>query len=83
MNTIKKLLGFVWIALAPLLVVFMFMQAIEKVGAAAEGVAKTNTLLQWAIILIIFIPICIGLAIFGYYALKNEYAHLPESSKEI
>lgn len=83
MNAIKKFLGFIWIILAPLLVIFMFQQAIDKVGKAAEGVVRTNTMLQWSIILIIFIPICIGLAIFGFYALKGEYAHLPENSKEV
>lgn len=83
MNAIKKFLGFIWIILSPLLVIFMFQQAIDKVGKAAEGVTRTNTLLQWSIILIIFIPICIGLAIFGYYALKGEYAHLPENSEEV
>lgn len=83
MNTIKKLLGFVWILLAPTAVIFMFLQAIEKTKAAAEGIARTNTLLQWSIILFIFIPICIGLAIFGYYALKDEYKKLPESSGDL
>lgn len=83
MNSIKKALGIVWILLAPSLVIFMIMQAIEKVGNAAEGIARTNTLLQWSIIIIIFIPICIGLAIFGFYALKGEYTHLPESSDEV
>jgi hypothetical protein len=35
------------------------------------------------IILFIFIPICIGLLIFGYYCYKGYYDHLPESSAEI
>ncbi|MCU0441324.1 MAG: hypothetical protein MUE96_02925 [Bacteroidia bacterium] len=83
MNTIKRILGVVWIVLAPVLVIFMFSQASEKVAAAAEGIARTNTLLQWAIILIIFLPICAGLVIFGLYALKGEYDHLPESSEEL
>lgn len=83
MNTIKRILGVVWIVLAPVLVIFMFNQASEKVAAAAEGIARTNTLLQWAIILVIFIPICAGLVTFGYYALKGEYDHLPESSDEL
>jgi heme/copper-type cytochrome/quinol oxidase subunit 2 len=83
MNTIKRILGVVWIVLAPVLVIFMFNQASEKVAAATEGIARTNTLLQWAIILIIFIPICVGLVIFGLYAVKGEYDHLPESSDEL
>jgi hypothetical protein len=78
MNAIKKALGVVWIILGPASIIFMFMQAIEKVGLAEEGVHKTNTALQWGIILFIFIPISAGLVIFGYYALKGEYDKLPE-----
>ena len=64
--------------LGPASIIFMFIQAMEKVGLAAEGVAKTNTALQWGIILFIFIPISAGLVIFGYYAYKGEYDQLPE-----
>lgn len=83
MNGLKKILGIVWILLAPAAVIFMFKQAIEKTNAAAEGIARTNTALQWGIILFIFIPICTGLAIFGYYALKGEYEKLPERSEDL
>ncbi|MFZ4796970.1 MAG: DUF6814 family protein [Bacteroidia bacterium] len=83
MNTIKKYLGIILVALAPVLVIFMVMQAIEKVGKAAEGIARTNTLLQWSIILIIFFPICLGLVKFGLYAFRGEYEHLPENSDEL
>lgn len=83
MNTIKKYLGLVWMLLGPAMVVFMFIQANDKISKAVEGVAKTNTILQWSIILIIFIPVCIGLIIFGYYGWKGEYEHLPENSNEI
>ena len=64
--------------LGPASIIFMFIQAMEKVGLAAEGVAKINTALQWGIILFIFIPISAGLVIFGYYAYKGEYDQLPE-----
>lgn len=78
MNGLKKALGLLWIALGPLSIIFMFMQAFEKIGLAAEGVQRTNTALQWGIILFIFIPISAGLVIFGWYALKGEYNKLPE-----
>lgn len=55
----------------------------RKIGLAAEGVAKTNTALQWGIILFIFIPISAGLAIFGYYSLKGEYDQLPTKSEDL
>ena len=78
MNGLKKALGLLWIILGPASIIFMFMQAFEKVGLAEEGVHKTNTALQWGIILFIFIPISAGLVIFGCYALKGEYDKLPE-----
>ncbi|MBG6234819.1 ABC-type maltose transport system permease subunit [Pedobacter sp. CAN_A7] len=83
MNKMKKALGIVWMLLAPISIIFLLLQAIEKVGLAAEGVDKTNTALQWGIILFIFIPISAGLVIFGYYAMKGEYDQLPEDHDEI
>ncbi|RZK78689.1 MAG: hypothetical protein EOO85_05650 [Pedobacter sp.] len=78
MNALKKGLGLFWMLLGPASIIFMFIQALDKVGLAPEGVAKTNTALQWGIILFIFIPISAGLVIFGYYAYKGEYDKLPE-----
>lgn len=59
--------------LAPLAVILMFEQAGEKISLATQGVARTNTALQWGIILLIFIPVSIGMVIFGYYSWKGEY----------
>ncbi len=73
MNKIKQYLGFVWMVLSVVLVLFMLYQAYIKVDAAAAGISKTNTLLQWVIILLVFLPICAGLFIFGKYALAKEY----------
>jgi len=73
MNNIKKTLGLAWMILAPLAVILMFEQAEEKISLATEGVARTNTALQWGIILLIFIPVSIGMVIFGYYSWKGEY----------
>lgn len=73
MNEVKKYAGLIWIVLGPLMVVFMAWQAIEKIAIATEGIVKTNTILQWSIILLIFIPICAGLSLFGWYAWKNEF----------
>lgn len=73
MNAIKKLLGLLWMIIAPLSVLLMFIQAAEKIKLASEGVARTNTALQWGIILLIFIPVSIGMIIFGYYSFKGEY----------
>ena len=78
MNAFKKGLGLLWMLLGPASIIFMFIQALDKIGLAPEGVVKTNTALQWGIILFIFIPISAGLVIFGYYAFKGEYDRLPE-----
>ncbi len=73
MNSIKKILGGICLLLAPAIVILLVMQAMDKIGKAAEGVMRTNTSLQWGIILFIFVPIAIGFMIFGWYALKGEY----------
>lgn len=83
MNALKRILGIVWIVLGPTMILFLVMQALEKINAAAEGIARTNTTLQWSIIIIIFIPICAGLVIFGYYGVKGEYDRLPRSSDDL
>lgn len=82
MNSVKKYLGIVWMLLAPAIILFLFWQAADKIGKATEA-TRSNVTLQWVIILIVFLPICIGLLIFGYYAVKGYYDHLPESSAEI
>jgi hypothetical protein len=82
MNTIKKYLGLVWMLLAPVVVGFLVWQAVDKIGKATET-AKANVTLQWIIILVVFMPICAGLFIFGYYSFKNYYDHLPQSAAEI
>jgi len=79
MNAIKKFAGILWILAGPLAIYYLV-----KTGAAE--IAKKpviDTKIQWGIFIIIFIPIAIGLMIFGYYALQGEYDSLPESSKEI
>jgi hypothetical protein len=83
MNTIKKLLGIIWMLLGPALVIFMCWQAADKITLATAGVTKINTMLQWGIILLVFIPICAGLVLFGYYAFKGDYKILPEKSEDI
>ncbi len=82
MNAVKKFLGIIWMLLAPVIVGFLFWQAADKISKATEA-TRSNITLQWSIILIIFIPICLGLLIFGYYSFKGYYDHLPESSQEI
>lgn len=79
MNQLKKWLGVVWMLLGPVAIYYL----IKTAAAEISKNPVTNTIIQWAVFVIIFIPIAIGLIIFGYYALKGEYEHLPESSEEI
>ncbi len=82
MNILKKYLGLVWMIMAPVLILFMVWQAVEKISQATSS-EKANTALQWVIILAVFLPICIGFFIFGKYSFQGEYAQLPESSKDL
>ena len=82
LNTAKKYLGLIWMILAPALIGFMVWQAEHRISAASLA-TRSNTALQWIIILFVFLPICVGLFLFGWYAWQGEYAHLPESSEEI
>ena len=79
MNNIKKIAGIIWILLGPLAIYYL-------VKTAASEISKKpvmDTKIQWGVFVIIFIPIAIGIVLFGYYALKGEYKHLPEGSAEI
>jgi len=81
MNAIKKYLGIIWLLLAPVVIFFLVAGAIANIDTA--GKKDINNPVIWIIIITIFTPIAIGLMIFGWYALKGEYDHLPESSKEV
>ena len=82
MNKIKKLLGYVWMLIAPAIICFLVYEAITKITVASEA-TKSNVILQWIIILLIFTPICVGFFIFGKYASEDAYAQLPSSSDEL
>ena len=83
MNALKKILGAVWIVLGPVIILFLISQAIDKIGVAESDIDRLNTSLQWGIIILIFIPICAGLVIFGLYSFKGEYDKLPTTSEEL
>jgi predicted Na+-dependent transporter len=79
MNTVKRWLGVVWMLLGPVAIYYL-------IKTAADEIAKKpviDTKIQWAVFVIVFIPIAIGITIFGYYAFKGEYDQLPDSSKEL
>ena len=79
MNTIKRFAGIVWILMGPVAIFYL-------IKTAAEEIAKKpviDTKIQWIVFVVIFIPIAIGLMMFGWYALKGEYDKIPESSAEL
>ena len=79
MNQIKRIAGIVWMLLGPLAVFYLIKTAASEI----EKKPVTDTKIQWGVFVIVFIPIAIGLVIFGYYAFKGEYDHLPERSDEL
>jgi predicted Na+-dependent transporter len=79
MIKVKKIGGILWIIMGPLAVYFL----IKTAAAEISKKPVIDTKIQWIVFVIIFIPIAIGLMIFGWYALKGEYHPLPESSKDL
>lgn len=60
----------------PLAVFFLVRTALDEI----EKKPVIDTKIQWIVFVVVFIPIAIGLVIFGYFAWKNEYDRLPEDS---
>jgi purine-cytosine permease-like protein len=81
MNKLKRYAGVVWIIAGPLIFILLIMAAWYNIDSA--GTKDINKPIPWIIIIGIFSPIVIGLVIFGWYALKGEYDHLPEDSTEL
>ena len=79
MDQIKKILGIVWLLVGPLTIYFLVRTALHEITAKPV----IDTKIQWGVFIVVFIPIAIGLMIFGYYCVKGEYNHLPQSSTEI
>ena len=81
MNAVKRILGYFWILIAIASIVILVVGAVKNIDL--NGSADINKPVPWIIIIAIFTPIAIGLMIFGYYALKDEYKKLPSSSEEL
>ncbi|HEY0434236.1 MAG TPA: hypothetical protein VGC95_10215 [Chitinophagaceae bacterium] len=79
MNAIKKFAGVLWIIAGPVAVYYLVATAVSEIGKKPT----IDTKIQWFVFVIIFIPIAIGLVIFGIYAVRGEYDHLPESSADL
>ncbi|MBK9763489.1 MAG: hypothetical protein IPO87_09030 [Flavobacteriales bacterium] len=69
MDQLKRAAGILWMILGPLAVYYL-------VQTAAIEIAKKpviDTKIQWGVFVGVFIPIAIGLVLFGWYAWKGEY----------
>ena len=69
MQQIKRILGIVWILLGPVAIFYLSKTALHEIHKNPV----IDTRIQWGVFVIIFIPIAIGMMIFGYYALRGEY----------
>ena len=74
MNLIKKLAGIVWIILGLAAIAGMVLRAGTEITEAQQGLRPLlDTQMFWYIIIPVFSPIMLGLCLFGWYALKDEY----------
>lgn len=69
MKAVKKILGLVWMLAGPLLLLLLLKIAISEM----VNKPVLDTRIQWIVFILIFIPIAVGLSLFGYYAFKGEY----------
>ena len=79
MNQIKRIAGLILMLLAVVAYVILLQTTLTQINAKPT----TDTIIQWSIFAVIFLPIAIGLIIFGWLAFKGDYDHLPVSSEEI
>ena len=71
--------GVLWLIAGPFAIYYLIKTAASEINKKPV----IDTKIQWSVFVIVFIPIAIGIMIFGYYAIKGEYDQLPESSAEI
>ncbi|MEY4113416.1 MAG: hypothetical protein RLZ76_109 [Bacteroidota bacterium] len=79
MNRIKRIAGLIWVLVAVVAYIILLQTALTQINAKPT----TDTIIQWSIFAVIFLPIAIGLIIFGWLAWQGDYDHLPVSSEEI
>ncbi|WP_460673987.1 DUF6814 family protein [Larkinella ripae] len=70
MNPLKKTLGLVWMLTGMALLLGLPYLTIQKLSSET---ASTEDYVFWLVIVVIFLPITAGLALFGRYAWQGEY----------
>jgi len=81
MSAFKRWLGIVILLIAPLVIYALVDGAVTHIDP--QGKKDINNPVIWVIIIGIFTPIAIGLMIFGWYAFRGEYDHVPRTSKDL
>ena len=81
MNAFKRWLGIILLLIAPVIIFALVNGAVTHIDPS--GKKDINNPVIWIIIITIFTPIALGLMIFGWYAFRGEYDHLPRRSREL
>jgi Na+/H+-dicarboxylate symporter len=81
MNLFKRYFGLLFLFIAPFVIYELVNGALDNIDS--KKTEQINNPVIWIIIITIFTPIAIGLVIFGWYAFRGEYDHLPDNSKEL
>jgi purine-cytosine permease-like protein len=81
MNVFKRYFGLIFLFIAPFVIYELVNGAIDNIDTRKKELI--NSPVNWIVIIAIFIPIAIGLVIFGWYAFRGEYDKLPKKSKDL
>jgi len=81
MNLFKRYFGLIFLVLAPFIVYELVHGALANIKAG--GTKEINNPVICVMVIIIFMPIIIGLVIFGWYAFRGEFDYIPQKSKEL
>ena len=78
MNSIKRFLGIVWMLVGPVVFIMLVISAVNNIYGDTNGqvIGDISNPVPWIIILAIFLPIAIGLSIFGWYVYKGDYENI-------
>lgn len=79
MNQIKRYAGILWMLLGPAAMYYLIKTAAEEITAKPE----IDTKIQWGVFVLVFLAIAAGMVLFGYYAFKGEYDHLPGNAQDL
>lgn len=78
MDKLKRYLGIIWMFIGPALFIMLLISAVDNINGEAKG--DISNPVPWIIILAIFLPIALGLSIFGWYALKGDYDRMHDET---